>query len=262
MAREISSGETGGSRSYQLQSDDDSGKTALRLRRRHTALSELYRSPPGLEASCTEPAASCTSRRLGMAGSGVRVARTSGRWKDPSALSALSAFVCLNDRGRQRRQGRQRFCGSGDLYRSRLSPQDCSSAGVGFRTFVQLAGSLQLVSSCTSVTTSRREARGSCTAFAHTLEEIETKTARLAYRPRVFFEEWSDPLISGIGWVEELIEQSRVCSLLRMPRRPAPSSVAFGDCRIVFSPDRRQPDRTCHRSTQAFPRALRVWDHQ
>ncbi len=131
MAREISSGETGGSRSYQLQSDDDSGKTALRLRRRHTALSELYRSPPGLEASCTEPAASCTSRRLGMAGSGVRVARTSGRWKDPSALSALSAFVCLNDRGRQRRQGRQRFCGSGDLYRSRLSPQDCSSAGLG-----------------------------------------------------------------------------------------------------------------------------------
>ena len=131
MAREISSGETGGSRSYQLQSDDDSGKTALRLRRRHTALSGLYRSPPGLEASCTEPAASCTSRRLGMAGSGVRVARTSGRWKDPSALSALSAFVCLNDRGRQRRQGRQRFCGSGDLYRSRLSPQDCSSAGLG-----------------------------------------------------------------------------------------------------------------------------------
>ena len=25
-------------------------------------------------------------------------------------------------------------------------------------------------------------------------------------RPRVFFEEWDDPLISGIGWVSELIE--------------------------------------------------------
>jgi len=25
-------------------------------------------------------------------------------------------------------------------------------------------------------------------------------------RPRVFFEEWDDPLISGIGWVSELVE--------------------------------------------------------
>jgi hypothetical protein len=29
---------------------------------------------------------------------------------------------------------------------------------------------------------------------------------RLARRPRVFFEEWPDPLISGIGWVGDLID--------------------------------------------------------
>jgi iron complex transport system substrate-binding protein len=29
---------------------------------------------------------------------------------------------------------------------------------------------------------------------------------RLKRRPRVFFEEWDDPLISGIGWVSELVE--------------------------------------------------------
>jgi iron complex transport system substrate-binding protein len=28
----------------------------------------------------------------------------------------------------------------------------------------------------------------------------------LSKRPRVFFEEWDDPLISGIGWVSELVE--------------------------------------------------------
>ncbi len=28
----------------------------------------------------------------------------------------------------------------------------------------------------------------------------------LKFRPRVYFEEWNDPLISGISWVEELIE--------------------------------------------------------
>src|SRR5215469_947308 len=38
------------------------------------------------------------------------------------------------------------------------------------------------------------------------LAEIERSARRLPCRPRVFFEEWMDPLISGIRWVEELIE--------------------------------------------------------
>jgi iron complex transport system substrate-binding protein len=38
------------------------------------------------------------------------------------------------------------------------------------------------------------------------LEEIRAKAAAVRQRPRVFFEEWDDPLISGIRWVEELIE--------------------------------------------------------
>ena len=35
---------------------------------------------------------------------------------------------------------------------------------------------------------------------------INRSAQRFADRPRVFFEEWNDPLISGIRWVEELIE--------------------------------------------------------
>ncbi len=38
------------------------------------------------------------------------------------------------------------------------------------------------------------------------LERIRESAARLPRRPRVFFEEWDDPLISGIQWVEELIQ--------------------------------------------------------
>jgi iron complex transport system substrate-binding protein len=38
------------------------------------------------------------------------------------------------------------------------------------------------------------------------LEEIRESARRFPRRPRVFFEEWNDPLISGIRWVEELIE--------------------------------------------------------
>jgi iron complex transport system substrate-binding protein len=38
------------------------------------------------------------------------------------------------------------------------------------------------------------------------LDQIRDRAAAFARRPRVYFEEWDDPLISGIQWVEELIE--------------------------------------------------------
>jgi iron complex transport system substrate-binding protein len=38
------------------------------------------------------------------------------------------------------------------------------------------------------------------------LDGIQQSAARFARPPRVFFEEWPDPLISGIQWVQELVE--------------------------------------------------------
>jgi iron complex transport system substrate-binding protein len=38
------------------------------------------------------------------------------------------------------------------------------------------------------------------------LQRIRDAAAGLPRRPRVFFEEWDDPLISGICWVDELVE--------------------------------------------------------
>lgn len=38
------------------------------------------------------------------------------------------------------------------------------------------------------------------------LDAILHATAQFPRRPRVYFEEWNDPLISGISWVSELIE--------------------------------------------------------
>jgi iron complex transport system substrate-binding protein len=38
------------------------------------------------------------------------------------------------------------------------------------------------------------------------LEAIRQATSTWKNRPRVYFEEWPDPLISGIQWVEELVE--------------------------------------------------------
>ena len=38
------------------------------------------------------------------------------------------------------------------------------------------------------------------------LDSIARSASRFAFRPRVLFEEWYDPLISGIRWVDELLE--------------------------------------------------------
>lgn len=41
--------------------------------------------------------------------------------------------------------------------------------------------------------------------FERGLDDIRARAAALPVRPRVFFEEWYDPLISGIRWTEELV---------------------------------------------------------
>jgi iron complex transport system substrate-binding protein len=49
-------------------------------------------------------------------------------------------------------------------------------------------------------------AEGLADALEHGLDEIRERASHFSSRPRVYFEEWDDPLISGIQWVEELIE--------------------------------------------------------
>jgi iron complex transport system substrate-binding protein len=53
------------------------------------------------------------------------------------------------------------------------------------------------------------------------LEAIRASAARFPFRPRVFFEEWDDPLISGISWVDELIEIAGGTPLFPALRRAA-----------------------------------------
>jgi iron complex transport system substrate-binding protein len=53
-------------------------------------------------------------------------------------------------------------------------------------------------------------ASGKAEALARTLaahiDAVRARAARLPRRPRVYFEEWDEPMISGIGWVSELID--------------------------------------------------------
>jgi iron complex transport system substrate-binding protein len=75
------------------------------------------------------------------------------------------------------------------------------------------------------------------------LDRIRDDAARLAVRPRVFFEEWDDPLISGIRWVEELVEIAGGTPIfpelasagLARERIVDPDEVARRDPQVVFA---------------------------
>jgi len=71
------------------------------------------------------------------------------------------------------------------------------------------------------------------------LDEVRARAARLPARPRVFFEEWDAPLISGIRWVEELVEVAG-----GQPIFPELRNAKLGKERIVDADEvvRRAPD--------------------
>ena len=72
------------------------------------------------------------------------------------------------------------------------------------------------------------------------LERLRANAAGLPRRPRVYFEEWDEPMISGIAWVSELIEVAGGVDVF--PQRAA---CALARDRIIADPAevvRAQPD--------------------
>jgi iron complex transport system substrate-binding protein len=72
------------------------------------------------------------------------------------------------------------------------------------------------------------------------LEGVRVRGAALPRRPRVYFEEWDEPLISGIRWVSELIELAGGEDCF-----PELSREPLGRNRIITDPlevPRRSPD--------------------
>jgi iron complex transport system substrate-binding protein len=72
------------------------------------------------------------------------------------------------------------------------------------------------------------------------LDDIAAQAATLPRRPKVYFEEWDEPLISGIRWVAELVRIAGGDDIF--PERAAES---LAKARILEDPDeviRRAPD--------------------
>lgn len=80
--------------------------------------------------------------------------------------------------------------------------------GVNVLTFNQRSVTeiLEMILTVGRIVGVEEKARQLVSSLKRDLDAIAKSAARFSHRPRVFFEEWNEPLISGIRWVDELLE--------------------------------------------------------
>ena len=71
-----------------------------------------------------------------------------------------------------------------------------------------VAGILRMIETLGAMIGRAGEARTLAERLADGVARIEQRAAQLPRRPRVYFEEWDEPMISGIGWVCELVRSA------------------------------------------------------
>lgn len=67
-------------------------------------------------------------------------------------------------------------------------------------------GILDMISMLGNIVGKCQEAELYRSFLEHRIEHIVNVSMQITQRPRIYFEEWYDPLISGISWVSEIIE--------------------------------------------------------
>ena len=69
-----------------------------------------------------------------------------------------------------------------------------------------IAGILAMVRTLGALVGANAKAETLAQSLEQRLSDVAARAAQMSRRPRVYFEEWDEPMISGIRWVAELIE--------------------------------------------------------
>ena len=80
--------------------------------------------------------------------------------------------------------------------------------GITVFTFNQrsIAEIMEMILTISRIVGNEKKGEELITTLQNEMDSISRSASRFPYRPRVLFEEWYEPLISGIRWVDELIE--------------------------------------------------------
>ena len=114
-------------------------------------------------------------------------------------------------------------------------------AGVAVHAFNQrdLAGIFAMIRTLGALVGAPDKADALRARWQQRLERVRAAAARRETRPRVYFEEWDEPMISGIGWVSELIEIAGGIEYSRSSRtqKSAKDRIVSADAVIAAAPD-------------------------
>jgi iron complex transport system substrate-binding protein len=119
--------------------------------------------------------------------------------------------------------------------------QDLIKAGINVLVFNQRSVNeiLDMIAMLSRIVAAETKGIALIARLEADLSLIAQAAARFPRRPRVFFEEWPDPLISGIRWVDELIELAGgepVFPLLR-EQQAAPGRIVNAEQLAAANPD-------------------------
>jgi iron complex transport system substrate-binding protein len=80
-------------------------------------------------------------------------------------------------------------------------------ANIAVHAFNQrdIAGILAMIRTLGALVGAAAKADALAASLARRVEAARERAAQMPRRPRVYFEEWDEPMISGIGWVSELV---------------------------------------------------------
>ena len=80
--------------------------------------------------------------------------------------------------------------------------------GIAVHAFNQrdIAGIFAMIRTLGALVNATTKADELTRSLEQRLSQARERAARLSHRPRIYFEEWDEPMISGIGWVSELVE--------------------------------------------------------
>ena len=114
-------------------------------------------------------------------------------------------------------------------------------ANVAVHAFNQrdVAGIFDMIRTLGALVGVPEKAEALANSLAARVNTVHERSLRLPRRPRVYFEEWDEPMISGLGWVSELIEAAGGIDVFAQlaVRKNAKDRIVSGDDVIAARPD-------------------------
>ena len=114
-------------------------------------------------------------------------------------------------------------------------------AGVAVHAFNQrdVAGILAMIRTVGALVGANEKAEALAASLSQRLTQVQRSAANLRRKPRIYFEEWDEPMISGIGWVSELIAVAGGVDVFAglAAQKSAKDRIVSGEAVIAAKPD-------------------------